>query len=186
MRRVKPTEMLKAHLNQIPDGAIFTHNGVRYIKLSSDRGYGRGVFVTTLLPSCTLPSNCMGVYGRSLEERIVEAFIDNICFTTHPDVITYGVADADDYRAYADILRNHIKDCWYVDMGVEDSLKEGEYFYIDEFGNLEKGNEMDEKIDSVVRTIGLRAMYWFDPESVVLVPAGKDMYWWFEPDKKKG
>ena len=173
MRKVKPTKMLRTRLNQVADGSIFTHNGIRYIRLSSDHEYGRGVFATTLYPSCTLPSNCMGVYGRSLEERIVDAFIDNVCFTTHPDIITYGVADADDYRNYIDFLRPHINDCWYVDMGVEDSLEEGEYFYVDEFGNLEKGNECDEQIDSVVRTIGLRAMYWFEPKAEVLIPAEK-------------
>lgn len=173
MRKVKPVKMLRVTLDDVPSGSIFTHNGIKYIKLASDRGYGRGVFATTLYPSCTLPTNTNYLNGKSLEERVVEAFIENICFTTHPNIITYGVADADDYRIYYDILREHIKDCWYVDVGVEDNLNEGEYFYVDKFGSLEKGNEYTEKEDGVSRIIGLRAMYWFEHESEVLIEAEK-------------
>lgn len=174
MKKVKPTKMLRVRLDDVPDGVVFTHNGIRYIKLTANRGYGEGVFATTLYPSCTLPSNCKEFGEKSLEERAVEAFIDKICFTTHGDIITYGVADADDYRAYAEILREHIKDCWYIDIGVEDSLNEGEYFYVDEFGNMEKGNEYDENTDGVSRILGLRAVYWFEPKSEVLIKAEKE------------
>ena len=60
-----------------------------------------------------------------------------------------------------------------MDIGAEDNLNEGEYFYVDKFGSLEKGNEYTEKEDGVSIIIGLRAMYWFEHESEVLIEAEK-------------
>ena len=66
-------------------------------------------------------------------------------------------------------MQHHIKDTWYVDMGIEDTLNEGEYFYIDEFCTLCKSNEYDEKADGVSRRIGVRAFYAIDPDAEVFV-----------------
>ena len=60
-------------------------------------------------------------------------------------------------------------DVWYVDNGVDDSLSDGEYFYVDEDCNLNKGNEYDEREDGVSRRLGLRALYSIDPDAIVTI-----------------
>ena len=77
--------------------------------------------------------------------------------------------DADDLRLFGSVMENHIKDIWYVDNGVDDSLSDGEYFYVDEDCNLNKGNEYDEREDGVSRRLGLRALYSIDPDAIVTI-----------------
>jgi hypothetical protein len=172
---VRPIRVRKMPLEDVPVGSLFRLGNVRYIKLSDyDDAINNmatvGVLATTLIPLCVFDSVCRGKDGnKSIEERAVTLFISATKDNENKSIITYGMPDADDYRQYGHVMRPHIKDAWYIDNGVEDLLKEGEYFYVDEFGDLCKGNDFDEREDGVSRRIGIRAFYSVDPDTIVTV-----------------
>ena len=78
--------------------------------------------------------------------------------------------DADDVRKYGHILAPHIEDRWYVDMGVEDLLREGEYFFVDT-GSVCKGNEYRERAEGFSKLVGIRAFYAIDENAIVTIEA---------------
>lgn len=175
-RTVRPVKVKKAFLGDVPVGSLFTMDGVRYVKLSDfneDLGehvYCAGVLATTLLPLCEFDSVYQsGNSKKSIEERAVCMFMAATANDHSNDIITYGFFDVDDFRRFGPAMYPHIKDVWYVDNGIHDALSAGEYFFVDEFCNLCKGNEFAEKEDGVSRRIGVRALYTIEADAIVTV-----------------
>ena len=174
-KAVKPTKIRMMPAEDVPVGKTFTLDGVRYIKLSDDDVINHmakiGVLVTTVLPLCKIDSVYQGDNSeKSLEERTVCMFMAaTIDCADNKSIITHCMPDADDFRMYRPILSRYIKDSWYVDNGVEDVLKSGEYLYVDEHCELCRGNEYHEKEDGVSRRLGIRAFYAIDPDVLVTV-----------------
>lgn len=172
-RTVRPIKVKRVPLEDVPVGDTFALGGVRYLKLSDydSEVYENmscvGVTATTILPLCEFDSVYQGESKKSIEERAVCMFM--AATADHDNhIITYGMPDTDDYRKYAQIIAPYIKGVWYVDNGFE-AVHGDEYFYVDEFCNLQKGNEYDERADGVSRRIGVRAFYAIDPNALVTV-----------------
>ena len=173
---VKPVKIRMMPAEDVPVGKTFALDGVRYIKLSDDDGVINhmakiGILATTILPLCEFDSVYRdGESQKGLEERAVCMFMAaTIDCADNKSIITHCMPDTDDFRMYRPILSRYFKDAWYVDNGVEDALKEGEYLYVDEHCEICNGNEYYEKEDGVSRQLGIRAFYAIDPDVLVTV-----------------
>lgn len=175
-KTVQPIKIRMMPAEDVPIGKTFALDGVRYIKLSDDDSAIShmseiGVLATTVLPLCLIDTVYLGGESeKSLEERAVCMFMTATCdYVANKNIITHCMPDADDFRMYRHTLSRYIKDAWYVDNGVEDVLKSGEYLYVDEHCELCRGNEYHEKEDGVSRRLGIRAFYAIDPDVLVTV-----------------
>ena len=173
--KVKPVKVQRLAAEDVAIGELFTLNGVQYVKLSDyddtiSCSRVVGILATTVLPLCTFDSVHCIKNKKSVENRAVDMFMSAIAdIECDGNIITYGMPDADDLRQFGSVMEHYIKDVWYVDNGVNDSLSDGEYFYVDEDCNLNKGNEYDEREDGVSRRLGLRALYSIDPDAIVTI-----------------
>lgn len=181
-RIVKPVRVKKMRVADVPIGALFALDGVRYVKLAEKNENNAdltrsGVLATTILPLCECDSVYHGKSEKTLQERVSCMFLAATTgFSMCDDgIVNYGVPDTDDFRRFGHIMYPHIKDAWYLAMGVDDApsfeehFYKGEYFYVDEFGNLCEGNEYDEKEDGVFRRLSLRVLFAIDPDREVTV-----------------
>ena len=179
-RYVKPVKAKKVRAADVPIGSLFALNGVRYVKLAEENRNNPdlticGVLATTVLPLCEFDSVYHKDGNKCIEERAVCMFMAGTtgAGVDNDGIVNCGMPDTDDFRQYGHVMRPHIKDTWYVDMGAADVIYAGEYFFVDEFCILQKSNEYTEKRDSVSRRLGVRAFCAIDPNAVVTVCAEK-------------
>ena len=168
--KVKPVKMEEISLSHVMVGDIFTFNGKKFIKLAESDNLDC-VPAITLLPVeyIDITKN----QNESVEQRAVAEYVKFVQSHKHGDIAFCYMPDADMYRKYSAAIKPHMKayisEAWYVDNGENDSLSAGEFYYIDNIGDLHKATE--KKLSTMnFDMLGVIVLYSIEQCAKVFIP----------------